>query len=73
MTTALARPNFPAPQPGNPFPAPSPNPTLPRQQATCPTCGNPVGSLLAACWATPECLRADLDYDAAIDARCDDL
>jgi len=31
-----------------------------------------VASLLAACWK-PECLTADLDYDAAIDARNDDL
>lgn len=48
--------------PGNPEPIP-PRPCH-NQQATCPTCCGPVGSLLAACFATPECLTNDLNYDA---------
>ena len=74
-------PTKPAPQPhpapapadpSGPFPTPWPNAPWPAQLVTCPTCGGPVASLLAACWK-PECLTADLDYDAAIDARNDDL
>ncbi|WP_433460736.1 hypothetical protein [Micromonospora sp. CA-248212] len=66
---ALAAPTLPVPQPAPDVPFPHPMPP-PNQQATCPTCGNPVASLLAACWK-PACLTADADYDAAIDARSD--
>ncbi|MFD6565333.1 hypothetical protein [Micromonospora profundi] len=71
--TPLDRPLLPDPprHPANPEPIP-PRPCH-NQQVTCPTCGGPVASLLAACWATPACLTEDLDYDAAIDARNDDL
>jgi len=64
-------PTLPVPQPtpGIPFPHPMSPPN--QQQVTCPTCGGPVASLLAACLATQECLTADLDYDAAIDLRAD--
>ncbi len=72
MTAVLAA-DVPMPQP---YPLPMPpwtpgGPSPSTQQATCPTCHAPVGSLLAGCFATPACLTNDLDYDAAIDARCD--
>ncbi|MCG5464168.1 hypothetical protein MED01_002333 [Micromonospora sp. MED01] len=72
MTVTLADPN-PMPQvPPLPMPPWKPGGPSPVDgQATCPTCGAPVASLLAACLATPACLTNDLDYDAAIDARCD--
>ncbi|MEV0214242.1 hypothetical protein [Micromonospora sp. NPDC050695] len=71
MTVTLADPN-PMPQvPPLPMPPWTPGgPSLSTQQVACPTCKAPVGSLLAAC-LKPKCLTADLDYDAAIDARCD--
>lgn len=73
MTVTLAA-DVPPPPPPYPLPMPPWKPGGPSPvdgRATCLTCGNPVGSLLAACFATPACLRNDLDYDAAIDARCD--
>ncbi|WP_341719999.1 hypothetical protein QQG74_09940 [Micromonospora sp. FIMYZ51] len=58
--------------PDPPPPAPTPWPITPQRPCqqpaghTCHTCGGPVASLLAGCWK-PECLRADLDYDAHFD------
>lgn len=40
------------------------------QQAVCPTCSDPVGSLLAGC-PKPGCVTADTAHDKAIDRRCD--
>ncbi|MFG2046187.1 hypothetical protein ACGFIW_01985 [Micromonospora sp. NPDC048935] len=71
MTAAVIATPRPQPKPGDPFPPPWPGAPRHTQQATCPTCDAPVGSLLAACFATKACLTNDLDYDAAIDARCD--
>lgn len=42
-----------------------------RQLAACPTCGNELLGLLATC-RKPECLRADLDAEAAF-KRGEDL
>lgn len=67
-----AAPTLPPPQPGIPFPAPSPNPTLPRRLlVSCPTCGVPLPGLLAGC-DKPLCLTAELDYDALF-VRADDI
>lgn len=65
----LATLPVPQPTPDTPFPQPVPPPNA--QPSFCPTCGAEVASPLAQCWATPACLTNDLDYDAAIDRRCD--
>ncbi|WP_328344901.1 hypothetical protein [Micromonospora sp. NBC_00421] len=45
-------------------------PSAQTRRVSCPTCGGRAGSLLAGC-GKPACRRADLDYDAALDARWD--
>lgn len=68
MTVTLADdiplPPLPMPpwKPGGPSPV--------DQTVSCPTCGDPVGSLLAACWRA-RCLTADANYDARFE-RYDD-
>lgn len=71
MTVTLAADIPMPPVPPLPMPPWTPGgPSLVAQQSTCPTCGAPVGSLLAACWK-PQCLTADATYDARFE-RYDD-
>ncbi|MEU8334860.1 hypothetical protein [Micromonospora tulbaghiae] len=56
------------------FPTPTPDTRRPGPSTTgaayCPTCLGVLPGWLAGC-TKPACRRADLDYDAAIDARSD--
>lgn len=76
---ALSKPRPPLDrplQPDKPRHPANPEPVPPRpchngtRQVTCPTCGAPVDSLLAACWK-PECLTADNAYEALMDRLAD--